>query len=450
MTHGAPAALSPATLRALILDTLELWAIAGGADWHGGALLVTAGGHALRIRPASEAERPARWFLLRDAPRAPRPALSILGLLGALRQALGVPPARRLRIAPRDEPQAPAGPKPASRTASATGTPVLVVTGFLGSGKTTLVARMLRDPAFARTAVIVNEWGEVGIDHDLIAAASDAPLQLATGCLCCVTRGDLAETLLDLDRRRRAGEVRFDRVVIETSGLADPAPILHALMTDPAIATRFQLDGVVTLVDALHGEASLEAHVEARQQVSLADRVLLTKTDVDAPSESLHACITALNPQVPLRPVTRGDIPPSDLFGAGRERLVLPTLGARTATQHTDGLRCAILAPADPMPAAALALLLRALAELADGRLLRAKGLVRIAERPEQPALVQGVQHVFEPPEWMDHWPPGEEETRLVLIATGMPARWPARLYAAIAAEVRDETRRRTAGPRAV
>ena len=161
--------------------------------------------------------------------------------------------------------------------------PVAIVTGFLGSGKTTLISRILRDPAFARTAVIVNEFGEIGLDHELIASSDETLLALTTGCLCCAVRSDLVATLLDLRRRRDAGEIAYDRVLIETSGLADPAPILHALMTDRDIAQHHAIDGVVTVVDALHGEATLDRHPEARRQVALADTLLLSKTDLAAP-----------------------------------------------------------------------------------------------------------------------------------------------------------------------
>ena len=167
--------------------------------------------------------------------------------------------------------------------------PVAIVTGFLGSGKTTLISRILRDPAFARTAVIVNEFGEIGLDHELIASSDETLLALTTGCLCCAVRSDLVATLLDLQRRREAGEIAYDRVLIETSGLADPAPILHALMTDRDIAQHHRIDGIVTVVDALHGEATLDRHAEARRQVALADTLLLSKTDLAAPTERLRA-----------------------------------------------------------------------------------------------------------------------------------------------------------------
>ena len=149
--------------------------------------------------------------------------------------------------------------------------PVAVVTGFLGSGKTTLISRVLRDRAFARTAVIVNEFGEIGLDHELIESSDETLIALTTGCLCCAVRSDLVATLLDLHRRREAGAIAYDRVLIETSGLADPAPILHALMTDRDIAHHFVIDGIVAVVDALHGAAALDRHPEARRQAALAD-----------------------------------------------------------------------------------------------------------------------------------------------------------------------------------
>src|SRR6478672_4845937 len=164
---------------------------------------------------------------------------------------------RRVPAAP-SHPSAECRPLPPQTTI-----PVAIVTGFLGSGKTTLISRILRDPAFARTAVIVNEFGEIGLDHELIASSDETLLALTTGCLCCAVRSDLVGTLLDLQRRREAGEVIYDRVLIETSGLADPAPILHALMTDRDVAQDHAIDGIVTVVDVLHGEATLERHAEA-------------------------------------------------------------------------------------------------------------------------------------------------------------------------------------------
>src|SRR5262249_791794 len=161
-----------------------------------------------------------------------------------------------------------------------------IVTGFLGSGKTTLIQRILRDPAFARTAVIVNEFGEIGLDHELIASSEETLLTLTTGCLCCAVRSDLVATLPGLQHRRQAGEIGYEGVVVETSGLADPAPILQALMTDRDLQRLYVIDGVATVVDALHGEATLERHPEAQRQVVLADTLLLSKCDLAAPKDA--------------------------------------------------------------------------------------------------------------------------------------------------------------------
>ncbi|MBV9247854.1 MAG: GTP-binding protein, partial [Acetobacteraceae bacterium] len=174
--------------------------------------------------------------------------------------------------------------------------PVSIVTGFLGSGKTTLIARVLQDPGFAHTAVIVNEFGEIGLDHELIASSDETLMALATGCLCCAIRSDLVATLLDLEARRSAAEIRYDRVLIETSGLADPAPILQALMTDADLGRTHRLDRVTTVVDAVHGLATLDPYVEARRQISVADVLVLSKTDIGPPSDLLRTRLSALNP----------------------------------------------------------------------------------------------------------------------------------------------------------
>ena len=325
---------------------------------------------------------------------------------------------------------------------------VSVVTGFLGSGKTTLIGRVLRDPAFARTAVIVNEFGEIGLDHDLIASSDETLIALTTGCLCCAVRSDLVATLLDLQARRAAGEIAFDRVLIETSGLADPAPILHALMTDADTVRDYRLDTVLTVVDALHGEAALDRHPEARRQAALADRLALSKTDLTGPAATIRALLAALNPGAPL--LLAPDVVPGFLFTAAdpearAARLArLPASPVRTPfqrAQHTDGIETFTLQRAQPVPALALTLLLQALAEHCGARLLRLKGLVDVAEMPGQPALIHGVQHVFAPPEFLPAWPSGDRTTRLVFITQGVPPHFPARLLEAIEAEVAEEMR---------
>jgi G3E family GTPase len=316
-------------------------------------------------------------------------------------------------------------------------TPVAIVTGFLGSGKTTLISRLLRDPRFGNTAVIVNEFGEIALDHELIASADETLVQLATGCLCCAVRSDLVATLLDLHRRRAAGEIGFARVLIETSGLADPAPILHALMTDAAVGENFAIGGVLTLVDAVLGEPTLARHPEARRQVAFADRLLVSKTDIFPAAESLRAIIRALNATAPM-----------DVAMPDTETLFAP--GARllpdAVAQHTGGIESTVVYRTAPVPAAGLTLWLQSLAEHCGARLLRLKGLVDIAEMPGRPAVIHAVQHVIAPLDWLDRWPGEDRRSRIVLIGEGIPHHFPARLLDAVIDEVREESAT-SAGP---
>ncbi|MGH7042794.1 MAG: CobW family GTP-binding protein [Acetobacteraceae bacterium] len=329
-------------------------------------------------------------------------------------------------------------------TGTASVRPVSVVTGFLGSGKTTLIGRVLADPAFARTAVIVNEWGEVGIDHALIAAGSETLLALTTGCLCCRMQGDLATTLHGLAAQaRQAGLADYDRVLIETSGLVDPAPILAALLADPDVTAAHRLDSVVTLVDAIAGAATLDRHVEARRQVAVADRIVLTKTDLAGPAPALRARLAAT---APVLDVVRGAIDPALLFApadpARRAALLAalppaPRPDPFSRRRHAAGLVTIVLERDRPVAGAALSLFMEALVANAGPRLLRLKGLVEIAERPGRPLVLQAVQHSLAPPEWLDGWPPGwDGASRLVLIGDRLPPHFPARLLAAIEAEV--------------
>jgi G3E family GTPase len=314
--------------------------------------------------------------------------------------------------------------------------PISVVTGFLGAGKSTLLRRILRDPAWADSAVIVNEFGEIPLDHELIAASEESFVSASTGCLCCVVRDDLTQTLLHLLRRREAGEVpRYARVLIETSGLADPAPILHALMTDEALSATHALRGVVTLVDAQHGAATLARHPEAQRQVMLADRILVTKPDLAAPPRD---AIRALNPAAPLRQATHGAADPDWLFAAAPRPAELPDWAAR----HTAGIASIVIEREAPIPALALTLWLQGLAEHAGARLLRLKGLVALAEQPDRPAVLHAIQHMVHPLEWLQAWPSADRRSRVVLIGERIPRHFPARLLAAIEAEVSDATRR--------
>ena len=257
-------------------------------------------------------------------------------------------------------------------------------------------------------------------------------------------RGDLVATLLDLQRRREAGEIAYDRVLIETSGLADPAPILHALMTDRDIAQHHAIDGIVTVVDALHGEAALDRHPEARRQVALADTLLLSKTDIAAPTDATARTARRAQSVTPTLQSAR-DVVPATLFtgtDVAARFAALPDPPARNPfarAQHTDGIETFVLRRDRPMPALALTLLLEALAEHCGARLLRLKGLVNIEEMPGRPAVIHGVQHVFSPPEFLDRWPSADHTTRMVFITQGVPRHFPARLLDAIEHEVREE-----------
>jgi G3E family GTPase len=326
--------------------------------------------------------------------------------------------------------------------------PVSVLTGFLGSGKTTLLHHLLRRPDLARTAVIINEFGEIGLDHELIAASEDSFIELTTGCLCCKVRTDLAETLQDLLQRRDEGRcTAFDRIVIETSGLADPAPILQTLMTDATVASRLVLGGVVTTVDAVNGVSTLERENISQKQVAVADRIVVTKTDMAGSFHpALRRRLDALNAGVPVVIADHGRTAPPLLADAGlydpqtKSADVMAWLTDAAyghAHDHHDGeIGTYAIVREEPIRAATLTLFLEALAEHCGADLLRLKGIVNVAESPDRPAVVHGVQHVFHAPAWLDRWPSDDRRSRLVFIARRIPQRWVEVLLAAIDAEV--------------
>jgi G3E family GTPase len=340
--------------------------------------------------------------------------------------------------------------------------PVSVLTGFLGSGKTTLLARQLRTPQFSRTAVIINEFGEVGLDHDLIETSQESFVTLQTGCLCCTIRGDLVLTLEDLLARRDAGSVApFERIVIETSGLADPAPILHALMGDADISKRLALAGVVTTVDAVNGLATLARQPESIKQVAVADRLILTKTDlVDGGHEvdRLIERLAAINPSAAVLGVSFGEVDPERLFDmgpnarAGTDVNLQAWLGVdahahdrhvgHDRNAHDAQIACFAVLREAPIHAVTLTLLLEILAEHCGGDLLRVKGIVNVAESPDRPAVIHGVQHVFHPPAWLERWPSADRRSRLIFIVRGIPQAWVEALLEALESEVEEVTRR--------
>lgn len=329
--------------------------------------------------------------------------------------------------------------------------PVSVLTGFLGSGKTTLLGHLLRQPEFSRTAVIINEFGEIGLDHELIEASDDSFIELQTGCLCCKVRGDLVRTLEDMLRRRDQGTVApFERVVIETSGLADPAPILQTLMTDASVSGRLMLGGVVTTVDAVNGAATLDREKISMKQVAVADRLVLTKSDLGAAQPTLLRRLTALNAAAPVIMAQYGRVDPQCLFHAGLGDARSKSLdteswlvAAPEAHEHAHGPHDAEITTfavvrEEPIRAIALTLFLETLAEHCGGDLLRLKGILNVAESPKRPAVIHGVQHVFHPPAWLERWPSDDRRSRMVFITRRIPRAWIDALLDAVDAEVTD------------
>ena len=327
--------------------------------------------------------------------------------------------------------------------------PLTLLTGFLGSGKTTLLNTLLKDPALAGTAVIINEFGEVGLDHLLVEYVSDNMMLLQSGCLCCTMRGDLIdalETLLrDLDNRR----CTFNRVLLETTGLADPAPVLHTAMAHPYLVMRYRLDGVVTTVDAINGAATLDAHPEAVKQAAVADRLVLTKTDlIDTPErgaarDKLLTRLRALNPAAPILDAAQGEATPAALLSAGlydparKIPDVKTWLAAeayaeaghehghthghdhghhRDPNRHDDRIRAFSLTSDKPIPGGTLEMFLELLRATHGPNLLRMKGIVNVAEMPDTPVVIHGVQHVFHPTATLPRWPDDDYRSRLVFI----------------------------------
>jgi len=334
--------------------------------------------------------------------------------------------------------------------------PVSVLTGFLGAGKTTLLNRLLKDPALADTAVIINEFGEVAIDHLLVEQASDGIIQLSDGCLCCTVRGDLVDTLADLVDRLQTGRIaRLARVVVETTGLADPAPVLQSIMAHPVLVQAFRLDGVITLVDAVNGEAALDAHVEAVKQAAVADRIVLTKTELAGPAEveALRARLEEINPGAVLLDVNEAGTGAASLFNCGlydpetKTADVRRWLGEEAAHDHDhhhDGhehhhhehrhdsrVRSHSLVHDGPVPFSTIEMFLDLLRSTHGDKLLRMKGVIELAEDPSRPLVIHGVQKILHPPARLPAWPDGQHGTRLVLITLDMPQDYIQRLFSA-------------------
>ncbi len=339
--------------------------------------------------------------------------------------------------------------------------PVSLITGFLGSGKTTLLRHLLRDPGMNRAAVIINEFGDVAIDHELVAASSEQTTLLSNGCLCCTLRTDLQETLRELFLKRRAGEViDFDRVFVETSGLADPIPVLHTLQTDGLIGAQYRLNGVVTLVDAINGMGQIDSMPEAVKQAAVADRLVITKTDIadgDA-VERLRERLQAMNPFALVTTAVDGELDPAVLADIGPQSttarsealgrwLNAAVPGAPRAEEH--GFVRQRVAPGAGAHDAAIASFclwfdrpftweglnaaLQALTSLRGPDLLRVKGIVHVAGE-RGPVVLQGAQHVFHPPVTLEPGRDTDPRSRIVFIVRNIPRESIEALFAAVGA----------------
>jgi G3E family GTPase len=290
--------------------------------------------------------------------------------------------------------------------------PVALVTGFLGSGKTTLLSRLLVHPDMGETAVIVNELGEVGIDHHLLRRVDERTVLLPSGCVCCALRGDLADELRDLLARRDAGEIPpFTRVVVETTGLANPSPIVYTLLSAPIVKHQYRLEAVVTTVDAQHGLR----HEESVSQAAVADRLVVTKTDLADPAP-VSARLRRLNPAAPIIESVFGDVPPSALFGGGERDP--RDLVYDDSPAHEHEVRALCLTFDEPLDWTAFGIWLTMLLQARGEDVLRVKGLLNVGTAG--PLVLNGVQHVVHPPEHLPEWPDEDRSSRVVFIGRGI------------------------------
>ncbi len=310
--------------------------------------------------------------------------------------------------------------------------PVTMVTGFLGAGKTTLLRRFLASPEGQGTAVIVNEFGEVGIDDALLRSSADETVLLGNGCVCCITRSDLQLALRRLVFDRERGTVPpFGRVVIETSGLADPGPILQTFSTDRALGGEFHIDVVLAVVDAVSGEANLDGAAEARKQVILADRLVISKTDLAEPEavERLTRRLQQLNPRAAIDIAVAGALDP--------ERMIVPAAADRSGfvaeAEHSDGIESFVIEIGEPIEWQTFTRTMETLIALRGADLLRAKGILNVAGC-RGPVVVQYVQHLAHPPVELETWSGADRTSRLVFITRNVAERNVAALFAAVRA----------------
>jgi G3E family GTPase len=335
--------------------------------------------------------------------------------------------------------------------------PLNVFTGFLGAGKTTLLNRLLKDPAMSDAAVLVNEVGDIGIDHNLYEIVEEGVILLASGCLCCAVRGDLVNSLENLLRARDNNRCKpFNRVVIETTGIADPASVIHIIMTQPYLTLRYRLDGVVTLVDAVNGMKTLDEHEEAVKQAAMADRLVITKTDLPEGAAALPELRERLKKLNPAAIVLEGEPPVAELINAGlynpaskipdvarwlREEAVIAAEEDAhhghhhhdhhghghhhhkhdQASRHDASIKAFSIATEKPIPFNTLEMFLDLMRSAHGDKILRMKGIVQLADDPDRPVVFHVVQHLMHPPARLEAWPDADRRSRMVCITKDLP-----------------------------
>lgn len=344
---------------------------------------------------------------------------------------------------------------------------VSVLTGFLGAGKTTLLNRLLKDPALENTAVIINEFGEVSVDHMLVEQASDGIIQLADGCLCCTVRGELVDTLAELIEKSQTGKIQpLKRIVVETTGLADPVPVLQSIMGDPVLARMLRLDGVICVVDAVNGAATLSAHEQAVRQAAVADRIVISKAELAESHEeaSLRARLSVINPSAEVLDAGRGEAGVSQLFECGLYNPQTKTADVRRWLgedqahnhhhhdhhdhdceghgcthhhhhHHDERVKSISLVHDKPVSYSTVEMFLDLLRSTQGEHLLRMKGVIEVVEDMDRPLVIHGVQKLLHPPAWLPEWPEGPRGTRLVLIGYDLSEDYTRKLFSAFVGE---------------
>ena len=354
---------------------------------------------------------------------------------------------------------------------------VTLITGFLGSGKTTLLNTLLEHPAMSQAAIIVNEFGEIGLDYDLVEKSDENVVQLANGCLCCSVKSDLIDTFRDLYIQRNAGTIPFfDRVIIETTGIADPAPVLQIILTNPMIFNHYALDGVVTTVDTVNGISSLDRFPECVKQAAIADRLIISKVDLSENTkdiDNLKGRLRVLNPAAKIIATETQKADPSDLFGTGifdpntkaldfenwlnvesydnqpqKDQSFGPSKEPDSETMdyyknhshtpethehnHDPNINSFVMVKEIPIALNTLNMFLEGLTKEAGPDLLRVKGIINVHERPDQPAVIQGAQQIFHSIDWMKEWPSDDKRTRIVFITRNIEQKYIEETYSLI------------------